>query len=274
MMSTSGLGDSGIRAPSGRTTRDRQCPGPHSGWRSACSGNPASGVRFLGFRRASLASPAPGSAMPRSPALTAPLRAPTIGGSFRFGSPAAVPAVHRVAVPHVQPRPPRRRTGSGVRRASIPRCARAVRDRRDRRLRAAPPTARYVGFTANSFTSVSLDPPLVLWSLARRSASLAAFEAAPGYAINVLSAQQADLARRFSRPHADRFAGVAHRLGAVGCPADRRLRRVARMPALRAASGRRSRRVHRPGRDRRALAWPGAGIPPSPFRDDGAAPEA
>jgi len=77
--------------------------------------------------------------------------------------------------------------------------------------RAGP--GRYVGFTANSFNSVSLAPPLVLWSLARRSASLAAFDAAERYAVNVLSAGQAELARRFSRPHADRFAGVGHRLG-------------------------------------------------------------
>ena len=47
---------------------------------------------------------------------------------------------------------------------------------------------RYVGFTANSFNSVSLDPPLVLWSLSRRSASLPAFEAAERYSVNVLSA--------------------------------------------------------------------------------------
>ena len=77
---------------------------------------------------------------------------------------------------------------------------------------------RYVGFTANSFNSVSLAPPLVLWSLARRSASLAAFEAADRYAVNVLSAGQAELARRFSRPHADRFAGVGHRLGWSDAP--------------------------------------------------------
>jgi flavin reductase (DIM6/NTAB) family NADH-FMN oxidoreductase RutF len=72
---------------------------------------------------------------------------------------------------------------------------------------------RFVGFTANSFNSVSLDPPLVLWSLARRSPSLAAFEAAERYAVNVLSLGQVDLARRFSRPHADRFAEVSYRLG-------------------------------------------------------------
>ena len=72
---------------------------------------------------------------------------------------------------------------------------------------------RYVGFTANSFNSVSLDPPLILWSLAHRSGSLAAFEGADRYAVNVLSTRQVDLARRFSRPHADRFASVPFRLG-------------------------------------------------------------
>ena len=77
---------------------------------------------------------------------------------------------------------------------------------------------RYVGFTANSFNSVSLDPPLILWSLSRRSLSLPAFEAADRYVVNVLSAQQVDLARRFSRPHADRFDGVAYRLGWAGAP--------------------------------------------------------
>lgn len=78
--------------------------------------------------------------------------------------------------------------------------------------------ARYVGFTANSFGSVSLDPPLVLWTLAHRSTSLAAFDAAERYAVNVLSADQVELARRFSRPHADRFASVSFRLGWSDAP--------------------------------------------------------
>jgi len=82
--------------------------------------------------------------------------------------------------------------------------------------RAGP--AKYVGFTANSFNSVSLAPPLIVWSLARRSGSLAAFEAAERYSVNVLSTEQAELARRFSRPHADRFAGVGHRLGWSDAP--------------------------------------------------------
>jgi len=76
----------------------------------------------------------------------------------------------------------------------------------------------FVGFTANSFNSVSLDPPLVIWSLSLRSRSLAAFEAAERYAVNVLAGDQAALARRFSRPHQDRFAGVAFRLDGTGAP--------------------------------------------------------
>jgi flavin reductase (DIM6/NTAB) family NADH-FMN oxidoreductase RutF len=77
---------------------------------------------------------------------------------------------------------------------------------------------RYAGFTANSFNSVSLEPPLVLWSLAQRSASLPAFEAAQRYTVNVLGSDQVELARRFSRPHADRFAGVPLRLGWANAP--------------------------------------------------------
>lgn len=74
------------------------------------------------------------------------------------------------------------------------------------------------GLTINSFVSVSLDPPLVLWSLDRRSHSLDAFEAAPCFAINVLGAHQADLARRFARPGAPRFGGLALADGLEGAP--------------------------------------------------------
>jgi flavin reductase (DIM6/NTAB) family NADH-FMN oxidoreductase RutF len=76
----------------------------------------------------------------------------------------------------------------------------------------------FVGLTATSFNSVSLDPPLIIWSLGRRSRSLAAFEQAARYAVNVLAHDQVDLARRFSRPHADRFAGVPYQLGDAGAP--------------------------------------------------------
>jgi flavin reductase (DIM6/NTAB) family NADH-FMN oxidoreductase RutF len=80
------------------------------------------------------------------------------------------------------------------------------------------PDGRTVGFTANSFNAVSLAPPLILWSLSRRSLSLPAFEASPRYSVNVLAAGQVELARRFSRPHADRFAGVDYRIGWAGAP--------------------------------------------------------
>jgi flavin reductase (DIM6/NTAB) family NADH-FMN oxidoreductase RutF len=83
---------------------------------------------------------------------------------------------------------------------------------------ARQPGGEFVGLTANSFNSISLDPPLVAWSLSRRSRSLPVFESAPHYCINVLAHDQVELARRFSRPHADRFAGVAYRLGVADAP--------------------------------------------------------
>ena len=75
-----------------------------------------------------------------------------------------------------------------------------------------------VGLTANSFASVSLAPPLVLWSLAQAAASLAAFRAGSHYAINVLAADQKDLAERFSRKGADRWAGVGFTAGLGDAP--------------------------------------------------------
>lgn len=65
-----------------------------------------------------------------------------------------------------------------------------------------------VGLTVNSFNSVSLDPPLVLWSLSANSSSRAAFTNADYFAIHILSAQQQELAARFARKDIDRFAGL------------------------------------------------------------------
>ena len=64
-----------------------------------------------------------------------------------------------------------------------------------------------LGITANSFASVSLDPPLVLWSPARSSRRFGAFASATHYAIHVLGEDQGDLCRRFSRSGHD-FAGL------------------------------------------------------------------
>ena len=75
-----------------------------------------------------------------------------------------------------------------------------------------------VGLTANSFNSVSLLPPLVLWSLARSAGSMPVFERGSHYAINILAASQHALAERFASKTADRFADVAFREGAGGAP--------------------------------------------------------
>lgn len=75
-----------------------------------------------------------------------------------------------------------------------------------------------VGLTANSFNSVSLEPPLVLWSLGRSAGSMAAFSAGSHYAINILAADQKALAERFASKLEDRWAGVAFADGACGAP--------------------------------------------------------
>jgi flavin reductase (DIM6/NTAB) family NADH-FMN oxidoreductase RutF len=74
------------------------------------------------------------------------------------------------------------------------------------------------GVTANSFNTVSLDPPIVLWSLAATSPSLATFRATQHFAVNVLTLQQIDLSRKFSRSAEDKFAGVAFTDGLHGAP--------------------------------------------------------
>jgi len=75
-----------------------------------------------------------------------------------------------------------------------------------------------VGLTVNSFASLSLEPPLVLWSLRRASASLAAFRAAPRFAVNVLAESQIELARAFAVHHGHHFAAAAWRRGEGGLP--------------------------------------------------------
>ena len=77
---------------------------------------------------------------------------------------------------------------------------------------------RRVGMTANSFSSVSLDPPLVLWSLARQAPSLGDFTGASHFAINVLAANQHHLSRQFSTPQADKFGSVDCCEGTSGVP--------------------------------------------------------
>jgi 3-hydroxy-9,10-secoandrosta-1,3,5(10)-triene-9,17-dione monooxygenase reductase component len=75
-----------------------------------------------------------------------------------------------------------------------------------------------VGLTANSFSALSLQPPLVLWSLRRSSPTLAAFVAARHFSVNVLAEDQVDLSRRFASPVSDKFAEGAWSAGFDGVP--------------------------------------------------------
>ena len=83
---------------------------------------------------------------------------------------------------------------------------------------ARAPDGSVIGITANSFNSVSLEPPLVLWSLARAAASLAAFSKGSHYAINVLATDQKVLAERFALRGVDRWKDVGFSEGSGGAP--------------------------------------------------------
>jgi len=75
-----------------------------------------------------------------------------------------------------------------------------------------------IGFTANSFSSVSLEPPLVLWSLSRQARSMESFRTSSHYAINVLAVDQQSLAERFAKPGAERWSGVGYQNGVADAP--------------------------------------------------------
>jgi 3-hydroxy-9,10-secoandrosta-1,3,5(10)-triene-9,17-dione monooxygenase reductase component len=75
-----------------------------------------------------------------------------------------------------------------------------------------------VGLTANSFSGVSLEPPLVLWSLRRASPSLPVFAAARHFNVNVLAEAQVDLSRRFASAVTNRFAEGVWTDGCTGVP--------------------------------------------------------
>ena len=75
-----------------------------------------------------------------------------------------------------------------------------------------------VGLTVNSFNSVSLNPPLVLWSLENASLSLPVFREAPHWAVHVLASDQEELSGRFARRGATKFSGLALEEGVGGIP--------------------------------------------------------
>ncbi|GLR83623.1 flavin reductase [Bradyrhizobium iriomotense] len=77
---------------------------------------------------------------------------------------------------------------------------------------------RFHGVTANSFSSVSLDPPLVLWSQAVRSHSHPAFFKAECFAVNILAEDQIELSKRFAKSSHEKFAGIDIDIGSGGVP--------------------------------------------------------
>ena len=77
---------------------------------------------------------------------------------------------------------------------------------------------RPLGFTANSFASVSLDPALLLVQISRNSVNYVKFTTARGFAVNILSEGQKALSNTFARPSEDRFAGIDWQAGPAGSP--------------------------------------------------------
>ena len=75
-----------------------------------------------------------------------------------------------------------------------------------------------LGMTVSSFNSVSLSPPLILWSIDKNSLSFDAFTSAASFAIHVLAADQSELSRRFANRGTDKFAGLANSVGLRGDP--------------------------------------------------------
>ncbi len=80
------------------------------------------------------------------------------------------------------------------------------------------PTGEMIGNTASSFNSVSLDPPLVLWSLARNALSFDIYLNARYFAVNVLREGQDDLSARFSKSAGDKWHGIDYEFWDTGCP--------------------------------------------------------
>ena len=75
-----------------------------------------------------------------------------------------------------------------------------------------------IGITANSFTSLSLDPPLVLFCVDAKISSFEAFESCRHFNINVLTEDQMDMSNNFARSNEDKWDGVEHGSGENGCP--------------------------------------------------------
>lgn len=83
---------------------------------------------------------------------------------------------------------------------------------------ARAPDGSTVGVTASSFNSLSMDPPLILWSSMKEARSCAVFESATHFAVNILAADQMQMSNHFARQQPDKFAGIDHEEGLGGAP--------------------------------------------------------
>jgi flavin reductase (DIM6/NTAB) family NADH-FMN oxidoreductase RutF/DNA-binding IclR family transcriptional regulator len=116
----------------------------------------------------------------------------------------ALPATAPQALPPIDPRELRQVLGSFVTGVTI--------------ITTVDQDGKRWGLTANSFTSVSLNPPLVLWNQSVTAPSYPVFRDAQRFAVNILAEDQVDMSRRFASPVADKFAGVGVRSGLGGVP--------------------------------------------------------
>lgn len=78
--------------------------------------------------------------------------------------------------------------------------------------------AEPIGITANSFNSVSLTPPIILWSIGHAARSLPMFRRAEHFAVHILRDDQQDLSQRFAKSNSDKFAGLNIAIGHGGVP--------------------------------------------------------
>jgi 3-hydroxy-9,10-secoandrosta-1,3,5(10)-triene-9,17-dione monooxygenase reductase component len=75
-----------------------------------------------------------------------------------------------------------------------------------------------IGNTANSFNSVSLDPPLILWSLGRHAHSMRVYLSCEFFAVNILREGQEELSTRFAKQLINKWEGIDYEIGKTGCP--------------------------------------------------------
>ena len=80
------------------------------------------------------------------------------------------------------------------------------------------PDGTHIGLTVNSFSSLSIDPPMILWSLDKKSKNLDVMETVTHFAVNVLASDQMDISNNFARTSDDKFVGIDVKIGQCGMP--------------------------------------------------------